>query len=70
MRNRVMAWLCTSSENIWMQTESQLCIVTRPNLDMVIKLIKALKYMVERKLGLTFTIKEIVLSPTQLGGSR
>jgi hypothetical protein len=70
MRNRVMARLCTSSENIRMQTESQLCIVTGPNLDTVTNLIKALKYMAERKLALTFTNKEIVLSPTQVGGSR
>jgi hypothetical protein len=57
----MMAWLCTSSENIWMQTESQLCIVMGPNLHMVIKLIRALKYIIERKLGLTFTNKETVL---------
>jgi hypothetical protein len=44
-----------------MQTESQLCIVMGPNLHMVIKLIRALKYIIERKLGLTFTNKETVL---------
>jgi superfamily I DNA/RNA helicase len=60
-----MAWLCTSSENIWMQTESQLCIVMGPNLHMVIKLIRALKYIIERKLGLTFTNKETVLKIRQ-----
>jgi hypothetical protein len=54
---RIMGWLCTSVENgdhLWMQTDSQMCIVTGPNIDMAIKLIRRLKNIFERKLGLIF----------------
>jgi hypothetical protein len=37
---------------------SQMCIVTDPNIDIAIKLIKRMKSLFERKLGLTFTNKE------------
>ena len=54
---RMMAWLCTRS--IW--NNQQMCIVTGPNIDMAIKLIRRLKNIFERKLGLYFDNKETVL---------
>jgi hypothetical protein len=44
-----------------------MCIVTGPNIDFATKLIRQLKNIVKRKLGLTFTDKETVL---QLNGFR
>ena len=44
-----------------------MCIVTGPNIDMAIKLIKRLKNIFETKLGLTFQNKETVL---ELNGCR
>ena len=38
-----------------------MCIVTGPNIDMTIKLIRGLKNIFERKLGLYFQNKETVL---------
>ena len=38
-----------------------MCIVTGPNIDMAIKLIKRMKNIFETKLGLLFTNKETVL---------
>ena len=38
-----------------------MCIVTRPNIDMAIKLIKRMKNIFETKLGLTFHNKETVI---------
>ena len=38
-----------------------MCIVTGPNIDIAIKLIKRMKSLFERKLGLTFANKETVL---------
>ena len=41
---------------------SQICIVTGPNIDLAIKLIKRLKAIFEPKLGLYFKDKETVLN--------
>ena len=59
---RIMAWLCTSGEydNPY-ENSSQMCIVTGPNIDIAIKLIRRLKNIFETKLGLTFHNKETVL---------
>ena len=43
-----------------------MCIVTGPNIDIAIKLIKRMESLFERKLGLTFANKETVL---ELNGS-
>ena len=56
---RMMAWLCTSTEGMF--TNSQMCIVTGPNIDLATKLIKRLKQIFEPKLGLYFSNKETVL---------
>ena len=53
-----MAWLCTSENHF---RNCQMCIVTGPNIDLAIKLIKRMKNIFETKLGLTFRNKEIVL---------
>ena len=50
---RIMGWLCTSTE-LYKNQDSQMVIVTGPNQDLAIKLIKRLKAIFERKLGLTF----------------
>jgi len=55
---RLMAWLCTRDHAIW--NNQQMCIVTGPNIDMAIKLIRRLKNIFERKLGLRFQNKETV----------
>ena len=55
---RLMAWLCTRDN--WNQ-DSQMCIVTGPNIDIAIKLIRRLKNIFERKLGIYFDNKETVL---------
>lgn len=57
---RIMGWLCTSTE-LYKNPISQMVIVTGPNQDLAIKLIKRLKAIFERKLGLTFQNKETVL---------
>jgi hypothetical protein len=44
-----------------------MCIVTGPNIDIAIKLIKRMKSLFERKMGLTFPSKETVL---ELNGCR
>ena len=56
---RIMAWLATSSDNY---RDSQMCIVTGPNIDLATKLIKRLKTIFEPKLGLYFKDKETVLN--------
>ena len=61
---RMMAWLCTSKMHI---ENVQMCIVTGPNIDMAIKLIKRMKNISERNLCLTFSDKETVL---ELNGCR
>ena len=53
-----MAWLCTRDEAF---VGSQMCIVTGPNIEMATKLIKRMKGIFERKLGLYFQNKETVL---------
>jgi hypothetical protein len=57
---RLMAWLCTSGE-YEIPRSSQMCIVTGPNIDIAIKLIRRLKNIFELKLGLLFDNKETVL---------
>src|SRR6478672_1152390 len=57
---RLMAWLCTSTEDNRFRN-SQMCIVTGPNIDLATKLIKRLKAIFSNKLGLYFTNKETVL---------
>jgi late competence protein required for DNA uptake (superfamily II DNA/RNA helicase) len=60
---RLMAWLCTSNNQPNASKNSQqMCIVTGPNIDIAIKLIRRLKNIFERKLGLTFPDKETVLA--------
>jgi len=44
-----------------------MCIITGPNIDTAIKLIRRLKNIFERKLGVTFIAKETVL---ELNGCR
>jgi hypothetical protein len=61
---RFMAWLCLRNND---HRNSQMCIVTGPNIDIAIKLIKRMKSLFERKLGLTFANKETVL---ELNGCR
>lgn len=55
---RMMAWLSTRDDSC---SHSQMCIVTGPNIDLAIKLIRRLKNIFERKLGLHFQNKETVL---------
>jgi hypothetical protein len=61
--SRNMAWLCTRTNNAYGQTRNvqQMCIVTGPNIDIAIKLIKRMKNIFETKLGLTFQNKETVI---------
>jgi hypothetical protein len=55
---RLMVWLCLRNNTY---TNSQMCIVTGPNIDIAIKLIKRMKGLFEPKLGLIFSSKETVL---------
>lgn len=55
---RFMAWLCLNDNSY---RNSQMCIVTGPNQELAIKLIKRTKALFEEKLGITFTNKETVL---------
>jgi hypothetical protein len=55
---RIMAWLCLRNDDY---RNSQMCIVTEPNQDISIKLIKRMKGLFEYKLGITFANKETVL---------
>ena len=55
---RLMAWLCLRNNDY---RNSQMCIVTGPNQDIAIKLIKRMKGLFEHKLGVTFANKETVL---------
>ena len=52
---RLMAWLCLRNNN---NRNSQMCIVTGPNQDIAIKLIKRMKGLFEHRLGITFANKE------------
>lgn len=55
---RLMVWLCLQNDN---HKNSQMCIVTGPNIDIAIKLIKRMKTLFEPKLRITFDSKETVL---------
>lgn len=55
---RLMAWLCTSTDDY---KNTQMCIVTGPNIDLATKLIKRLKAIFSNKLGIYFTNKETVI---------
>jgi terminase large subunit-like protein len=55
---RLMAWLCLRNDDY---KNSQMCIVTGPNIDIAIKLIKRMKALFESKLHITFDNKETVL---------
>ena len=55
---RLMAWLCLYNDDY---RDSQMVIVTGPNIDLAIKLIKRMKAMFADKLGVTFDSKETVL---------
>lgn len=55
---RLMAWLCVYNSDF---RGSQMCIVTGPNIDIAIKLIRRLKGIFETRLGITFANKETVL---------
>ncbi|MFL6345721.1 MAG: hypothetical protein ACJ71A_09800 [Nitrososphaeraceae archaeon] len=48
---RLMVWLCARNDDY---QNSQMCIVTGPNIDIAIKLIKRMKALFEPKLGITF----------------
>jgi hypothetical protein len=55
---RLMAWLCLRNDDY---KNSQMCIVTGPNIDIAIKIIKRMKTLFEPKLHVTFDSKETVL---------
>jgi hypothetical protein len=55
---RLMAWLCLRNDDY---QNSQMCIVTGPNIDIAIKLIKRMRALFEPKLVVTFDSKETVL---------
>jgi terminase large subunit-like protein len=55
---RFMAWLCLKDNTL---SGSQMCIVTGPNIDIAIKLIKRMKALFESRLHATFDSKETVL---------
>jgi hypothetical protein len=55
---RLMVWLCLRNDDY---KNSQMCIVTGPNIDIAIKLIKRMKALFESKLHVTFDSKETVL---------
>jgi hypothetical protein len=55
---RIMAWLCTKDKNCG---DYQMCIVTGPNIDIATKLIRRLKNIFERRLGIYFDNKKTVL---------
>jgi hypothetical protein len=55
---RLMAWLCLRNDDY---QNSQMCIVTGPNIDIAIKLTKRMKGLFEPKLHVTFDSKETVL---------
>jgi hypothetical protein len=55
---RFMAWLCLRNNDY---RNSQMCIVTGPNQERAITLIKRMKNLFEEKLGITFDSKETVL---------
>jgi hypothetical protein len=58
---RFMAWLCVRNDEC---KDSQMVIVTGPNIDLAIKVIKRMKGLFLEKLGVTFDSKETVLELT------
>ena len=60
---RLMAWLCLYNDDY---RDSQMVIVTGPNIDLAIKLIRRMKAMFADKLGVTFDSKETVLELKRL----
>jgi hypothetical protein len=56
---RFMAWLCLYNDDY---RDSQIVIVTGPNQELAIKLIKRMKGLFADKLGVTFDSKETVLN--------
>ena len=52
---RLMAWLCLRNDDY---RNSQMCIVTGPNQDIAIKLIKRMKGLFEHKLGVILQTKK------------
>jgi len=55
---RFMAWLCVYNDDY---RNRQIVIVSGPNIELAIKLIKRMKGLFEPKLGVTFDSKETVL---------
>jgi len=55
---RIIAWLCTRDASL---SNSQICIVTGPRLEIAITLINRLKAIFYNKLSVTFSKKETVL---------
>jgi hypothetical protein len=55
---RLMAWLSLKNDSY---RNAQMCIVTGPNIEIAIKLIRRLKGIFEPKLGITFQTKETVV---------
>ena len=55
---RFMAWLCLKDDDY---KNSQMVIVTGPNQELAIKLIKRMKGLFQDKLDVTFDSKETVL---------
>jgi late competence protein required for DNA uptake (superfamily II DNA/RNA helicase) len=55
---RLMVWLCLRNDDY---QNSQMCIVTGPNIDIAIKLIKRMKELFEPRLHVVFDTKETVL---------
>jgi hypothetical protein len=55
---RLMTWLCLRNDDY---QNSHMCIVTGPNIDIAIKLIKRMKVLFEPKLHVTFDSKETVV---------
>jgi hypothetical protein len=55
---RFMAWLCVRNDDY---KGAQMVIITGPNQELAIKLIKRMKVLFTQKLGLTFNTKETVL---------
>jgi hypothetical protein len=53
-----MAWLCLHNNGY---RDSQMCIITGPNQELAIKLIKRMKTLLKEKIGITFDSKETVL---------
>jgi hypothetical protein len=62
---RLMVWLCLRNDDY---QNSQMCIVTGPNIDIAIKLIKRMKALFETRLHVSFDSKETVLELKVLTG--